>query len=177
MKKVFLIAVFLCAGSLHAKTKKPQIVLRDVPLMGQNHKSPVVKPEIKKDFERQAVAACLVLEAGGDKSRGMEAVAHVISNRSAAKNKSFYSVVTQKGQFSTMFRGPGAAIQKAKSKNFAAAYPLALAIYDRMKNKTLGVDFTNGAQYFESYKKNPLFFRRLQKTLTVGGNSFYKAKK
>ncbi len=146
MRKIILFISLLIAGNLAAKTVS----------------------------EREAVAACLVLEAGGDGRRGLSGVAHVIENRSKAQNKSFYQVILARNQFATMKNGAAFAINKAKTRRFAAALPEALKIVDDMRAGRLGADFTKGSLYFESFKRNPKFFRKLTPTIRIGANAFYR---
>ena len=60
------------------------------------------KGTARSDEMRQleTVVACLVLEAGGEGTVGMEAVNEVIHNRSKKQKKSLYQIVTARKQFS-----------------------------------------------------------------------------
>jgi spore germination cell wall hydrolase CwlJ-like protein len=125
--------------------------------------------------ERDAVAATLVLEAGGTGERGMAAVAHVIWNRSRVSGLSPYRVVTQRGQFAVMRNGPAAAIAKARRH---PEWRTALSLYGLFHNSHSSLyDFTGGATHFESFKgRKPWWAKSMVLTVRIGGNAFYRPK-
>jgi spore germination cell wall hydrolase CwlJ-like protein len=95
----------------------------------------------------EAVVACLVLEAGGEGTEGMQAINEVIQNRARRlstyptdKLKALYDVVVKPKQFSCFNAGVDAAIAKAKkhSKWFEAIKIL----------QTETTDLTHGARYY-----------------------------
>lgn len=124
--------------------------------------------------QRETVAACLVLEAGCDGTRGMTAVAWVIKNRCTDSGMTPLGVVMERRQFATMSRGAAFAYNKARK---SSAWPAACAVYDRYMRGTLGKDITGGARFFESYgfKHKPRWTRKLKRTIVVGRNWFYKS--
>ena len=56
-------------------------------------------------WERQVVAACLVLEASGEGTIGLIAVANVISNRGGGDSRRFYRVVIKPYVFLSLNAG------------------------------------------------------------------------
>lgn len=160
-RRLFLAALLLITPYVRAE-------LAPIPKIEALPEDPV------ESWRRTVVASVLVLEAGGDGERGMEAVMHVIANRVEANGSTPYAEVVKRRQFATMARGSDYAVRRARSRNFSDVLPEALAIYDRWKSGNLGYDFTLGSTHFESYTKTPYAFRKLTPTIRVGGNRFYK---
>jgi spore germination cell wall hydrolase CwlJ-like protein len=129
---------------------------------------------VTKPNQRDAVISCLVLEARGDGKRGMEAVMHVIHNRSLRdRNRSIYGIVIQRAQFASMTPG-WYARARAKTKSWR----LASLVYDEyVRTRYVGVkDPTYGAIYFD----NPATTRHPRKapafrlTARIGEHTFYR---
>lgn len=117
----------------------------------------------------ETVAACIILEAGGEGRVGMEAVNEVIHNRARMQKKSLYNIVMAPKQFSAMAIGADAAIKKAKNHK---RWNEALNIV-----KSPLTDHTHGATYYHTIDINPYWgpklIKRGYKTLTIGHHLFY----
>ena len=122
----------------------------------------------------EIVAACLILEAGGEENPGMQAVLNVIKNRSSP-NKSMAQVVLRKWQFScfnahTVEGKPLAPLlDKAKSH---IKWKRAL---DLVQNPPQ--DVTGGADhYFADYIKPPKWAKDMKFTVKIGRHLFYRSR-
>ena len=103
-------------------------------------------------YERQIVAAVLVLEASSEGEEGMRAVLHVINNRSQGRVERIPGVVAKHKAFSclngiTWQQHPdyGPAIGKAMKDR---TWPLALQLVDQLLAGQLGRDTTYGATHY-----------------------------
>ena len=130
-------------------------------------------------WERQVVAACLVLEASSDGPLGLMAVANVISNRSDGDPSRFYKVVKKPYAFSSVNavtkgrtggRGYAPLVRKAsRDPNWG----LSLKVVDRLYAGTLQ-DLTNGATHFALKKKRASWMSSMQVTAIIGSHKFMR---
>jgi spore germination cell wall hydrolase CwlJ-like protein len=115
------------------------------------------------------VAACIILEAGGEGKIGMEAVNEVIQNRAAAQHKSPYEIVTAPKQFSCFNAGIDAAVAKAK------AHPYWKEAVEIAKSPI--TNHTHGARFYHALKSNPSWAPKLlkhgAKVIIIGHHKFY----
>lgn len=93
----------------------------------------------------ETVAACLILEAGGEANPGMEAVMGVIKNRAKGSNDvaKWEAVVLKPKQFSCFNSTTTAAIAKAKNHS---KWNVALNIVRNYHNST--IDYSKGATHY-----------------------------
>ena len=117
----------------------------------------------------EVVVACLILEAGGEGTVGMEAVNEVIHNRAKKQNKSLYEVVTARKQFSCFNNGVEAAVAHAKKHS---KWTEATRIL-----KDPLTDHTGGAQYYHTtagkHEWAKALLARGANTVTIGHHKFY----
>ncbi len=134
-----------------------------------------LKAEISS-YEREIVAAVLVLEASSEGEAGMRAVLHVIDNRSGGRVDRIPAVVARPKAFSclnniTWQKHPdyGPAIGKAmKDRNWF----LALQLVDQLVVGQLGRDPTSGATHYcisppASWRERMTFLTR------IGSHQFF----
>jgi len=117
----------------------------------------------------EAVAATLVLEAGGEGRKGMEAVYEVIHNRAHKRHKSLYEVVVAPKQFSCFNSGVDQGIARAKK------HPKWNVAMDILKSPL--TNHTHGADHYHTHNVHPSWGRTLvqrgARTLAIGGHLFY----
>ena len=129
------------------------------------------KGSVRSDEMHQVetVIACLVLEAGGEGTVGMEAVNEVIHNRAKNRQKSLYQIVTAPKQFSCFNSGVTAAIQRAKK------HPKWNEAIRILKNKL--TNHTMGADHYHTLSVKPYWGKDLLKrgyrTITIKHHIFY----
>ncbi|MEO5958887.1 MAG: cell wall hydrolase [Opitutaceae bacterium] len=127
-------------------------------------------------LERETVAACLVLEAASQGTRGMRAVMAVIHNRSRGLPELFSVTVLREKQFSALNRatsGRESLVQLIRRAQRDRTWPQALAIVD----EALGdgwIDPTRGATHYTRSVETTRWTRSLAKTVTIGAHSFYR---
>jgi len=116
------------------------------------------------------IASTLILEAGGEYSRGaMEAVHEVIYNRSIKRNKSMSDICLQKWQFSC-WNGKNIEENVAKAKNHSRWNKAMKIILSQ--NIT---NFTNGADHYHAnYIDKPYWADSMNVTAKIGRHIFYK---
>ena len=129
------------------------------------------KGTARSDEMRQleTVVACLVLEAGGEGTVGMEAVNEVIHNRSKKQKKSLYQIVTARKQFSCFNGGVYAAVQQAK--NHPKWTEATRILRNELTNHTRGADHYHTLSVRPSWGKELL--KRGAKTITIKHHIFY----
>lgn len=130
-------------------------------------------------WERQVVAACLVLEASSDGPIGLMAVANVISNRADGNPSRFYKVVKKPYAFSSLNaatkgrtggRGYAPLVRKAsRDPNWG----LSLNVVDRLYAGTLQ-DLTNGATHFALNRKRASWMSQMKVTAIIGSHKFMR---
>jgi spore germination cell wall hydrolase CwlJ-like protein len=127
-------------------------------------------------LERETVAACLVLEAASQGSAGMRGVMAVIRNRSHGLPELFEPVVLKRRQFSAFNRLTAGyeqrahAIQRARKDRM---WENALALVEEAQSPAWH-DPTVGATHYTRSNERNRWTRSLEKTVTIGGHSFYK---
>ena len=123
-------------------------------------------------WERQVVAAVLVLEADKDGEAGMVAVMNVIQNRAKGFSATSYlNVVKKKKQFSCLNNRSDASAVRAASRH--ASWSLALEIVDRACADTLG-DTTNGATHYERRGTDAYWAKSMDVVAEIGSHIFYR---
>lgn len=124
------------------------------------------------DSDDNIVAACIILEAGGEGEVGMRAVMNVIQNRSKSRNISFKDVVLQNKQFSCFNSGVKLSVLRAKKHpSFKAALEIVeLANQNRLDDITHGAD-----HYFNPDKCFPRWAKEMRLTNRIGNHDFYKS--
>ena len=119
---------------------------------------------------RDIVASTLILEAGGEYSKGaMESVHEVVYNRSMKRNKSMSAVCLQAWQFSC-WNENDVDTNIAKAQNHPRWHE-AMKIVDTAQIS----NFTNGADhYYAEYIDEPYWASSLTRTTAVGRHIFFK---
>ena len=130
-------------------------------------------------WERQVVAACLVLEASSEGPLGLMAVANVISNRADGNPRQFYKVVRTPYAFSsfnavtegrTGGQGYAPMVRKAsRDPNWG----LSLKVVDRLYAGTLQ-DLTNGATHFSLKRERASWMSEMKVTAIIGSHKFMR---
>jgi len=130
-------------------------------------------------WERQIVAACLILEASDQGEQGMSAVANVISNRAGGNPRSIYKVVKKTYAFSSL---NGASTGKTGNKGYAghvtkasrdSNWRVALEITDRMYAGTLP-DGTRGATHYTLVSAYESWMKTMRLTIVIGEHKFLR---
>ena len=147
---------------------------------GQQDPSPQIAVPIPryapKELEIETVAACLVLEAASQGPEGMRGVMAVIRNRSHGQPELFEPVVMKRRQFSAFNRLTAGyeprthAIQRARRDRM---WEHALALVAEAQSPAWH-DPTAGATHYTRSNERNRWTRSLEKTVTIGGHSFYK---
>ena len=127
---------------------------------------------------KEVIAACLVLEAGGEGEKGMQAVMNVIQNRAKGDPGRFYAEVTRPQQFSAFNRTSGLffrdftpILRKARQ---SPAWPAAKELVKRAFDHELP-DITGGATYFCAAGRSlPAWAHGLVPTVTIGAHRFMR---
>ena len=129
---------------------------------------PDIAPQITiRSNDVQVVAATLILEAGGEGAKGMEAVREVIANRSRGSTLTEAEVCLKRLQFSCWNgRTVSSGIEKAKAHKHWA---LALAIANSETT-----NHTNGATHYHTNKVSPSWSKKLAITAKIGNHTFLK---
>lgn len=129
-----------------------------------------------KPLEIETVAACLVLEAASQGPEGMRGVMAVIRNRSHGQPELFEPVVMKRKQFSALnrltagYESRAHAIQRARRDSM---WEDALALVEEAQSSAWH-DPTVGATHYTRSNERNRWTRSLEKTVTIGGHSFYK---
>lgn len=133
------------------------------------------------DWERQIVAACLVLEASDQGDIGMRAVASVIANRGQRDSSRYIGIVKQPYAFSALNT---ATTGKTGSDGFAGHvrrasrdlnWNAALQIVDQLYANSLS-DVTYGADHYSRRDQLPSWSHRMRATTVIGDHLFFKAR-
>ena len=129
-----------------------------------------------KALEIETVAACLVLEAASQGPEGMRGVMAVIRNRSHGLPELFESIVLKRRQFSAFNRLTAGyeqrahAIQRARRDRM---WENALALVEEAQSPAWH-DPTASATHYTRSNEHNRWTRSLERTVTIGGHSFYK---
>jgi spore germination cell wall hydrolase CwlJ-like protein len=127
--------------------------------------------------DRQIVASCMVLEAGGEGAEGMQAVLNVILNRADGNLYHMVSETAKTGAFSCMssiWKTPtpdySPLISRAQSQT--RAYDEALQLIGLMEEGFL-FDNTHGATHYHASYIHPYWADSLRYLTTIGHHIFY----
>jgi spore germination cell wall hydrolase CwlJ-like protein len=144
-----------------------------------NITAPAICAYTPDPWERQVVAACLVLEGSSDGPIGLMAIANVISNRAHGQPSRYYKVVKKPYAFSsfnvvtrgrTGGRGYAPLVRKAsRDPNWS----LSLQVVDRLYAGTLE-DLTNGATHFALKRKRTSWMSNMKVTAVIGSHKFMR---
>lgn len=130
-------------------------------------------------WERQIVAACLILEASDQGEQGMTAVANVMQNRAGGNPQQVFKEVKRPYAFSSL---NGATTGKTGNRGFAGHvtrasrdpnWRLALSITDRLYAGNL-TDLTKGATHFSLKGEYVSWMRSMQLTAIIGKHKFLR---
>lgn len=132
------------------------------------------------DWERQIVAACLVLEASNQGQEGMQAVASVIANRGKRDSSRYIKIVKHPYAFSALnsattgktgATGYAGHVQRASRD---AHWSMALRIVDELYANTLQ-DVTYGADHYTRRDALPSWSHGMRATTVIGDHLFFAA--
>jgi spore germination cell wall hydrolase CwlJ-like protein len=128
-------------------------------------------------YNRELIAACLVLEAGGEGSDGMQAVLNVIVNRAEGHLHRMVPETIKPGAFSCMsgiwnISAPdyGPLIRRATKQR--GVYQAALQLISILENGLL-TDNTGGATHYHAVYIRPYWADHLHYLVTIGNHIFY----
>ena len=128
-------------------------------------------------YDRQIVATCLVLEAGGEGTEGMQAVLNVILNRADGSLHRMTSETVKTGAFSCMSSvwkrsepDFSPLIQRAETQS--RAYEQAMNLISLMEEGFLR-DNTYGATHYHTMDIHPYWADSLHYLTTIGNHIFY----
>jgi len=128
-------------------------------------------------YDRQIVATCLVLEAGGEGTEGMQAVLNVILNRADGSLNRMVPETVKYGAFSCMSSvwkcsepDFSPLIQRAESQS--GSYEQALKLISLMEEGFLR-DNTHGATHYHASYIHPYWADSLHYLTTIGNHIFY----
>lgn len=114
-----------------------------------------------------ALAVCLVLEAGGEGRKGMEAVREVVAVRAAEARTTETQVVLKRKAFSCF---NGISFEEAKSK--AVKHP-AWGTAQLLSSKPPETDWTKKANHYCTLKTEP-YWATKPPVAVVGNHKFFK---
>ncbi len=131
------------------------------------------------EWEKQIIAACLVLEAANQGETGMQAVASVIANRAGRSPERFIAVVRTPYAFTAL---NDATTGKTGADGFAPHvrrasndrnWPLARRIVDDLFSHALH-DNTYGADHYSRLDRLPSWSHGMRATAVIGDHLFFK---
>lgn len=127
--------------------------------------------------DRDIVATCLVLEAGGEGSEGMQAVLNVILNRAHGNLYRMVPETLKYGAFSCMApvwrtKQPDFTELFARATEQSNAYEQAMQLIDLMVSGFLA-DNTHGATHYHAEYIRPYWADSLRYLITIGRHIFY----
>lgn len=131
-------------------------------------------------WEKQIVAACLVLEAADQGEMGMRGVASVILNRAEGDHARVMRVVKKPYAFSALNT---ATTGRTGSSGFAGhvrkasrdrLWRSALQIVDELYSQAWH-DVTYGADHYARKELRPAWVRSMSRTTVIGSHAFYTA--
>ncbi|MCC7299677.1 MAG: cell wall hydrolase [Verrucomicrobia bacterium] len=127
--------------------------------------------------DRQIIATCMVLEAGGEGTDGMQAVLNVILNRADGCQDRMVEQTVKYGAFSCMssvWKKPepdyGPLIDRAQTQS--GVYKEALHLIALMEEGFLW-DNTSGATHYHAASIHPYWADSLRYLTTIGNHIFY----
>ncbi len=107
----------------------------------------------------------------------MEAVAWTLRNRAEKREMTLEEVATQPMQFSSMNTSMGQRqMLDLKEKN-PVLWKQALNAMEKVSTADMSDDFTGGADHFyaQDLMNEPWWAKKMQKTVTEGGHTFFKS--
>ncbi len=149
-----------------------------IALLGQS--AAIAENYQPSSWERQIVAACLVLEASNQGELGMQAVASVIANRAERDASRFIRVVKTPYAFSAL---NSATTGKTGRKGYAghvrrasrdSSWKTALRIVDQLYAHDLA-DVTYGADHYTRRDSLPSWSHRMRANTVIGDHLFFQA--
>lgn len=138
-----------------------------------------VIPHQPTAWEKQIIAACLILEASNQGETGMQAVASVIANRAQRNPQQFVAVVKQPYAFTALNTattgktgdtGYSTHVRRASNDR---NWPLALRIVDDLYSSSLS-DNTYGADHYSRRDQLPSWSHGMRATAVIGDHLFFK---
>jgi len=128
-------------------------------------------------YDRQIVATCLVLEAGGEGAEGMQAVLNVILNRADGYLHRMVPETVKTGAFSCMSSiwkrsEPDYSPLIQRAENQPGAYEQAMNLISLMEEGFLR-DNTHGATHYHAAYIHPYWADSLRYLTTIGNHIFY----
>jgi spore germination cell wall hydrolase CwlJ-like protein len=130
-------------------------------------------------WERQILAACLILEASNQGEKGMIAVANVISNRADGNPRKIYQEVKKPYAFTSLNSATtgktgrtgyaGHVTRASRDSNWKTA----LQVTDRMYAGTLP-DLTRGATHYTLASEYVSWMRNMKLTAVIGKHKFLR---
>jgi spore germination cell wall hydrolase CwlJ-like protein len=128
-------------------------------------------------YDRQIVASCMVLEAGGEGSDGMQAVLNVILNRSNGDMRRMVPETVKTGAFSCMSSvwrssSPDYSPLISRAMNQPGSYEEALQLISTMEQGLL-TDNTGGATHYHADYIRPYWVSSMRYLTTIGRHIFY----
>lgn len=129
------------------------------------------------NYDRQIVAACMVLEAGCDGAAGMQAVLNVILNRAEGYLHRLVPEVINPGAFSCMASvwnsaAPDYSPLLRRAQEQTVTYGLALRLIRTMERGLLW-DNTYGATHYHADRIRPYWVSDMRYITSVGSHLFY----
>ena len=130
-------------------------------------------------WERQIVAACLILEASDQGEEGMIAVANVMNNRAGGNAKRIYKEVRKPYAFSSL---NAASTGKTGNRGYAGHvtrasrdpnWRVALRIVDRLYAGRL-TDLTKGATHYTVVSEYVSWMKSMRLTVVIGDHKFLR---
>ena len=130
-------------------------------------------------WEKQIVAACLILEASDQGVDGMRGVASVIRNRAGGDQSRILKIVKRPYAFAAL---NGATTGKTGSVGYAGHvrkasrdrhWGEALQIVEELYSSSDWYDVTNGADHYTRVDIRPSWTRSMNVTAEIGAHRFY----
>lgn len=128
-------------------------------------------------YDRQILASCMVLEAGGEGSDGMRAVLNVILNRSNGNLQRMVPETVKTGAFSCMSsvwrsHSPDYSPLISRAMNQPGVYEEALELISTMEQGLL-TDNTGGATHYHADYIRPYWASSMRYLTKIGRHIFY----
>lgn len=152
-----------------AHAEEPVVVLR-IPAVPATSAPPLL------EWQHQAVAACLVLEAACQGELGMRAVMAVVRNRAAGRPGHFAAEVLRARQFSALNEvtaGRAALWSYVLRARRDPQWATALRLVAQACSPHW-VDITRGATHYTRASERPAWARALRPTVQIGAHVFYR---
>jgi spore germination cell wall hydrolase CwlJ-like protein len=128
-------------------------------------------------YDREIIATCMVLEAGGEGPEGMRAVLNVILHRAKSDWSRMVPVIVKPGAFSCMSSlwnteelDYSPLLSHAQSQS--EPYTEAMNLISTMEQGLL-TDNTSGATHYHADYVTPCWISNMRYLTTIGGHLFY----